>query len=167
MAPDSHRYPRMPTKTRSSRTKNPKRGQPLWLQKHSLSVVAVALLAIWIVGYILLGPQSHLGAFCGNAIADWSGSVVLILGTKFFYEIGSDESKPVRRHERSHWLDFLHEHSLLIFIGVTGLGWTVLYLAMSPSSKWGQVVGNIVSEWGQMAGLVFLTKRLVEIGSKE
>ena len=30
-----------------------------------------------------------------------------------------------------------------------------------------QVVGNIVSEWVQVAGLVFLTKRLVEIGSKE
>ena len=29
------------------------------------------------------------------------------------------------------------------------------------------VVVNLVSEWGQMAGLVFLTKRLLEIGSKE
>jgi hypothetical protein len=36
-----------------------------------------------------------------------------------------------------------------------------------PQTKWGQVVGNIVSEWGQMAGLVFLTKKLVERGSKE
>ena len=38
---------------------------------------------------------------------------------------------------------------------------------MDSEGKWGQVVGNIVSEWVQMAGLVFLTKRLVEIGSKE
>ena len=38
---------------------------------------------------------------------------------------------------------------------------------MNPETKWGQVVGNIVSEWGQMAGLVFLTKRLTERGSKE
>jgi len=58
-------------------------------------------------------------------------------------------------------------HSLLIFIIVTGIGWTILFLRMNVDSKWGQVVGNIVSEWVQMAGLVFLTKRLVEIGSKE
>ncbi len=38
---------------------------------------------------------------------------------------------------------------------------------MKADSKWGQVVGNIVSEWVQMAGLVFLAKRLIEIGSKE
>jgi hypothetical protein len=38
---------------------------------------------------------------------------------------------------------------------------------MNSQSKWGQVVGNIVSEWLQMGGLVFLTKRLIERGSKE
>jgi hypothetical protein len=38
---------------------------------------------------------------------------------------------------------------------------------LNPDSKWGQAVGNIVSEWVQMASLVFLTKRLAEIGSKE
>jgi hypothetical protein len=35
------------------------------------------------------------------------------------------------------------------------------------NSKWGQVIGNIVSEWVQMSGLVFLTKGLIEKGSKE
>jgi hypothetical protein len=62
--------------------------------------------------------------------------------------------------------EFLREHSLLIFIGITGIGWGLLFVRMNPDSKWGQVVGNLVSEWGQMAGLVFLTKRLVEVGSK-
>ncbi|MDQ6655855.1 MAG: hypothetical protein M3Y80_08585, partial [Verrucomicrobiota bacterium] len=47
------------------------------------------------------------------------------------------------------------------------VGSTVLFLRMNPEGKWGQVVGNLVSEWVQMAGLVFPTKRLVEIGSKE
>jgi hypothetical protein len=61
----------------------------------------------------------------------------------------------------------LREHSLLIFIGLTGIVWLALFLRMKPDAKWGQVVGNLLSEWGQMAGLVFLTKRLVEIGSKE
>jgi hypothetical protein len=38
---------------------------------------------------------------------------------------------------------------------------------MNPNSRWGQVVGNIVSEWTQILGLVLLTKRLLETGSKE
>jgi hypothetical protein len=38
---------------------------------------------------------------------------------------------------------------------------------MNPDSKWGQVVGNIVSEWTQVLGLVLMTKRLIEVGSKE
>ena len=144
-----------------------KRHERSFLAKHSLSLVAVGLLLLWIIGYQVLDPKSHLGAFCGNAIADWSGSVVIILGTKFLYEIGSAESRPVKGTEPFRWLDFLHRHSLLIFIIVTGIGWTILYAKMKTESKWGQVVGNIVSEWVQMAGLVFLTKRLIEIGSKE
>ena len=55
----------------------------------------------------------------------------------------------------------------ILFIIVTGIGWAVLFWQMKPQDKWGQVVGNIVSEWVQMAGLVFLTKRLVEVHSKE
>lgn len=138
-----------------------------FLYRHSLSIVSVALLIVWIVGYRMLDPKTHLGAFFGNAIADWSGSVVIILGTKFLYEVGSPESRPVKGKERSPWRDFLHRHSLLLFIVITGVGWAFLFTWMNPEGKWGQVVGNIVSEWVQMAGLVFLTKRLVEIGSKE
>ncbi|MEY2490352.1 MAG: hypothetical protein QOC70_2294 [Verrucomicrobiota bacterium] len=48
------------------------------------------------------------------------------------------------KSRKRHWL---HEHN--------------------PEDKWGQVVGNIISEWLRMAGLVSLTKRLVERGSKE
>lgn len=36
-----------------------------------------------------------------------------------------------------------------------------------PNKQRGQVTGNIVSEWVETAGLVFLTKRFIEIGSKE
>jgi hypothetical protein len=50
---------------------------------------------------------------------------------------------------------------------ITGIGWVVAFGAMDPGSKWGQVVGNIVSEWTQILGLVLLTKRLIEKGSKE
>lgn len=138
-----------------------------WLARHSLSCVAALLLILWVVGYLYLEPDGRLSAFCGNAIADWSGSLVIILGTKFLYEIGSRESRQVRGRLKNPVLEFLREHSLLIFLFLTAIGWTVLYLKMNADSKWGQVVGNLISEWVQMAGLVFLTKRLVEIGSKE
>ncbi len=138
-----------------------------FLSRHGLGIVALVLLIAWIVGYRMLDPKTHLGAFFGNAIADWSGSVVIIFGTKFLYEVGSAESRPVKGKERWEWLDFLHRHSLLLFIIITGIGWAILFAKMNTESRWGQVVGNIVSEWVQMGGLVFLTKRLVEIGSKE
>ncbi len=64
-------------------------------------------------------------------------------------------------------LEILREHSLTIFLVVTGIGWVVAFLDMDPGSKWGQVVGNIVSEWTQILGLVLMTKRLMEVGSKE
>jgi hypothetical protein len=43
----------------------------------------------------------------------------------------------------------------------------MLFRSMNANSKWGQVVGNIVSEWTQIVGLVLMTKRLLERGSKE
>lgn len=147
-----------------ARTKSPK---TKWLHYHSLSIVSVLLLVIWIIAYRWSDPATHLGAFFGNAIADWSGSVVIILGTKFLYETGSVESRPVGKGRGNRGLNLLHRHSLLIFLAVTGIGWLVLYLRMNPQDKWGQVVGNIVSEWLQMAGLVYLTKSLIERGSKE
>jgi len=38
---------------------------------------------------------------------------------------------------------------------------------VDSESKWGQVVGNIVSEWTQIFALVLMTKRLIEAHSKE
>ena len=131
---------------------------------HSLSIVAIGLLALWIGLYYYSDPATHLGSFFGNAIADWSGSVIIILGTKYLLESGSAESRPVRGDLKNPVLNFLRRHSLLLFIGVTGAGWAVLFWKMDSQAKWGQVVGSIVSEWVQMAGLVFLTKRLIEKG---
>src|SRR5204862_700038 len=138
-----------------------------FLYRHSLSMVAVGLLIVWIVGYRMLDPETHLGAFFGNAIADWSGSVVIIVGTKFLYEVGSAESRPMKKKTYPEWLNTVRRHSLLIFIIVTGVGWALLFWRMSPTSKWGQVVGNIVSEWVQMDGLVLFIIRLLEMGSNE
>ena len=57
--------------------------------------------------------------------------------------------------------------SLSIFLVVTGACWVALYSHMNSEAKWGQVVGNIVSEWTQTFGMVLLTKRLIERHSKE
>ena len=54
-----------------------------------------------------------------------------------------------------------------MFLVVTGVAWIMAFRVMSPASRWGQVVGNLVSQWTQILGLVLMTKRLIEVGSKE
>jgi hypothetical protein len=143
-----------------------RRDKQFW-RHHSLSITALAVMTLWLVLYIYADPKSHAGSFFGNAIADWTGVVVTILATKWFFERGSLESRQPRRLYPSFLPEFLHEHSLTIFLAITGLGWVVLYSYVDPESKWGTVVSNIVSEWSQQIGLVLLTKRLIERGSKE
>ena len=140
--------------------------QPL-LRKHSLSLAALGVVILLIVLYCWSNPSTHIGSFFGNAIADWTGVFVTIVMTKFLYEKGSAESKQPKGKVASAVLEFLREHSLTLFLVITGIGWVVAFRAMNPGSKWGQVVGNIVSEWTQILGLVLMTKRLMEIGSKE
>lgn len=136
-------------------------------RRHSLSIVAGCVLLSWTVLYVVSDPHSHRGSFFGNAIADWMGVVITILATKWFFEKGSKESKQPRIIYPRPLREFLHEHSLTIFLLLTGLGWVWLFLKMDPESKWGTVVSNIVSEWSQQIGLVLLTKKLIERGSKE
>ena len=64
-------------------------------------------------------------------------------------------------------LDFLICHSLTIVLAATGVIWAVVYARSDVDSKAGQVIGNIVSEWTQILGLVLITKYAREIGSKE
>src|SRR3954451_11065641 len=93
--------------------------------RHSLSIVSILVLTLWTILYILSDEKQRWGAFYGNAIADWTGMLVTVLATKWFYEVGSVESKrPKPLYIR--WLpEFLHEHSLTIFILITGVGWVV------------------------------------------
>jgi hypothetical protein len=62
---------------------------------------------------------------------------------------------------------FLIDHGLAIALLVTGAIWCVVYGRMDANGKAGQVVGNIVSEWTQILGLVMITKYAGEKGSKE
>jgi hypothetical protein len=138
-----------------------------FFHRHGLSLAAGAILALWIVLYIPANERTHWGSFFGNATADWTGMVVMILATKVLYERGSRESKRPP-HPAVAWIpESVRAHDLSIFIVASGIAWVVAFARMDPNSKWGQVVGNIVSEWTQILGVVLLTKYLVERGSKE
>ncbi len=138
-----------------------------FLRSHSLSIACCVILIFWIVMYTVSKPSTHIGSFFGNAIADWTGVVVTVLATKYFYEKGSAESRHPTLGPWGHLHKRLMDHSLSLFLLVTGVAWVVAFVSMDSQSKWGQVVGNIVSEWTQLFGLVLLTKRLIERHSKE
>jgi len=138
-----------------------------FFRRHSLSIVSSIILLCWIVLYVHSDPSTHWGSFFGNAIADWTGLVVTVVATKYMYEKGSAESRKPPHHLLAPVWEILREHSLSIFLIITGIVWVVLFAKADPNSKWGQVVGNIVSEWTQIFGLLILTKRLTEIHSKE
>ncbi len=138
-----------------------------FLAQHSLSIATVAILILWIVLYSRSDPKTHWGSFFGNAIADWSGVVVTVLATKYLYELGSAESRKPPLNLRGSVWEVITDHSLTLFLLLTGVCWVVVYKHADPDSKWGQVTGNIVSEWTQILALVILTKRLIEKHSKE
>ena len=138
-----------------------------FVRQHSLSIASVGILILWIGLYSVSSHHSHIGSFFGNAIADWSGVVVMVFATKYLYERGSAESRRPPRSLLGPILQRLRDHSLSLFLVLTGLAWVALYVSMDSESHWGQVVGNIVSEWTQIFGLVLLTKRLIERHSRE
>jgi membrane protease YdiL (CAAX protease family) len=138
-----------------------------FLAQHSLSIASVGVLILWIVLYVVSDPKTHWGSFFGNAIADWSGVVVTVLATKYLYERGSAESRKPPLKLRGPVWEAITDHSLTIFLLLTGVCWVAAYKHADPGSKWGQVVGNVVSEWTQILALVILTKRLIETHSKE
>lgn len=133
------------------------------IRDHSLSLTAGLVLLSWLVLYSFWNPNTHWGNFFGNAIADWSGVVVMTLTANYLYEKGSSESHDPPPDDPTHrFLDVARDHSLTIFLLVTLLAWIALYVHSDVNGKWGQVVGNIVSEWVQSIGMVLLTKKLID-----
>ncbi|MEP6769953.1 MAG: hypothetical protein ABJC61_14870 [Acidobacteriota bacterium] len=141
--------------------------KPGFFREHSLTLVALAIFAVWVVLYRMADPKTHAGSFFGNAIADWSGVIVTVIATKYLYERGSSESKRMPRKLRWKIPRWLEAHSLTLVLVITGVGWLLAYSRVDPESKWGQVVGNVLSEWVQLIGVVLLTKRFFEAGSAE
>ena len=148
----------MPKRTRTSRG---------FFVEHSLSIIVGSIWALWVVLYLSADPQTHVGAFFGNSIADWLGTLAFIIATKYFCEVGSKESRAPRTRPGSPLLSFFSQHSLTLFIIATGIVWGIVYARSDANSKAGQVLGNIVSEWGQLLALIIMTKYFREVGSKE
>ena len=138
-----------------------------FLQEHSLSLILGGLLLFLLLMYARADPRTHVGAFFGNAIADWLGVLVFVVATKYFFEIGSSESRKPSRHFHIRVVRLLLDHSLTIVLALTGAGWVFVYSRSEVDSKSGQVIGNIVSNWAQVLGLVVITKYARERGSKE
>src|ERR1700751_6158956 len=87
-----------------------------FLHQHSLSLGALGVVLLLIFLYRHADPQTHVGSFFGNAIADWTGVFVTIVLTKFLYEKGSRESKQPKGKLPDRLLELLREHSLTIFL---------------------------------------------------
>jgi len=147
-------------------SRRPRASAPFF-REHSLSLTLAGILIFLFVMYRRSDPSTHLGALYGNAIADWLGVLVFVIATKYFFEIGSGESKRPTRHFHERIARFLIDHSLTIALALTGVAWVVVYAKSDVNTKWGQVIGNIVSDWTQLLGLVIITKYFRETGSKE
>ena len=101
-----------------------------FVHEHSLSIVSASILLLWIVLYTFSNPSTHIGSFFGNAIADWSGVVLMVIATKYLYEKGSSESKRAPKLALTPILQELRNHSLSIFLVITGIAWVLLYAAI-------------------------------------
>src|ERR1700733_12629282 len=99
-----------------------KRGGKTFLRKHSLSLAALGVVGTLVALYVKSDPNTHLGSFFGNAIADWTGVLVTVVMTKYLYEKGSAQSKKPKGMLPSKAVEFLREHSLTIVLLITGVG---------------------------------------------
>src|SRR5277367_2628452 len=110
---------------------SPRPSQPArrrnFFRSHSLSLVTLGILLTWLLLYTQSDPAKHAGAFFGNAVADWSGTLVVIIASKYFFERGSKERLRLRGRMRNPLLNFMRCHSLSLFLIATGVGWLVLY----------------------------------------
>jgi hypothetical protein len=97
-----------------------------FLRYHSLGFATAGVLVLWVLLYSRSSPTTHADSFFGNAIAEWSGVLVTIVATKYFYEVGSVESRQPHGKPRSRLQQLLRDHSLTIFLALTGIGWVVL-----------------------------------------
>ena len=85
-----------------------------FIRTHGLSLAVGGILLMWLALYRQSDPETHIGAFYGNATADWLGTLVIVIATKYLYEIGSSESRPPHPSSRGPLARFLIDHGLTI-----------------------------------------------------
>jgi hypothetical protein len=144
-----------------------KRDDRSFFGRHSLTLVVLAIWLAWLILYHFSDPKTHVGAFFGNATADWLGMLAFVVMSKYFIEVGSDESRTAQPQAGGRLRQALARHSLSLIVVGTGLVWLIVFARADPTGKAGQVYGNVVSEWGQLLGLIVMTKYFREEGSKE
>lgn len=135
---------------------------PNFLKRHSLSIASGGVVVFFLFLYNATDPATHAGSFFGNAIADWAGVLVTVLATKHLSEHRENRRLPPGSPLSERLRRVAHNHSLTIFLFLTGSAWLALFLRMNAESKWGQVAGSLVSEWTQTLGIVWLSKRFIE-----
>src|SRR2546425_7599615 len=118
-----------------------RRRRRIWrslFRQHSLSLTVAGILITWFMLYARGDPSTNLGAFYGNALADWLGTFVLVIATKYCYEIGSTESRQPHPKGRGPLARFLIDHSLTIVLVISGIAWAVGYARIDANGKTGQ-----------------------------
>jgi len=141
------------------------RGIRGFLKHHSLSLAAGGIILLWVFLYSRSSPATHLGSFFGNAIADWLGVLVAVIATKYFYEIGSAESRQPRGQLPTRFREVVRDHSLTIYWRSPESPGRALCRSGLESN--GSGAGK-QSVWGETTSRpVLMTKRLFELRSKE
>jgi hypothetical protein len=148
-------------------TRKRRSGDWSFIREHSLSLILAALVGSLLLLYIRSDSDTHLETFYGNALADWLGVFVFVIASKYFYEVGSGESRKPSARFHARLGSFLVKHSLTLFLALTGVVWAVAFARSDVDSKNGELMGNILSDWTQVLGLVLITKFAWERGSKE
>ena len=143
-------------------TENGEEPKRTLIQRHQLTLMASVVLLTLIIFYIPSNPDTHWGSFFGNAIADWSGVVASVICTRILYERGAPGCRHRKAKDPNPVIRWMKNHTLTVFFGTTWIVWIILFARMPATSKWGQVVGNVVSEWTQILGLIWLTKWFYE-----
>src|SRR5262249_6197198 len=112
-----------------------------FLREHSLGLAVLAAVLAWLLLYVKSDPSTHLGAFYGNAIADWRATLIIVIATKYLYEIGPPETRQPHPRWRGAVMRFVIDHSLTIGLFVTGVFWAIYFSRLDVNGKTGQVVG--------------------------
>ena len=134
----------------------PSKRRKSFLHRHSLSLVTAFVLCTWITLYIRFNPSTH-----------WAPSSATQSPTGLAFSSQSSPRSICSRSVRWRagcpppWLrPVAHWRILVEHLSGDHRCWVDMAVRQIDPNSWGQVAGNIVSEWTQIFGMVWLTKKL-------